>query len=183
MRTYLLVASCLMCGACAASTTETDTSPKTKTYTGTYSAQVVESTVTVSLVGGGTHPCTNTYTMSGTVTMTITESSSSTSLGLVDIKGAQTETAHGGVSSCVAKGNLSTGWTGTLTGTTSALQFAGQTVATNGSYVVTSRTSFTGALSGGVVTGQLGFSVSGVGTIGTGSIVQSYSTTMNVTLN
>lgn len=181
MRAYLLVASCLMCGACAASTT--DASSKTKTYRGTYSSQVVESTVSTSLTGGGTFPCTNTYTMSGTLTMTIDESGNPASLGSAEVNGTQTHTAHSGGASCLAKSNLTTGWAPTLTGTTSALQFAAQNVATNGSYVVTSRTSFAGALSGGVVTGVLGFSVSGAGTIGATSIVQSYTTTMNVTLN
>src|SRR5260221_11808386 len=70
MGTCLLIVSILMCTAGAATAT-TDASSTAKTYTGPYSAQVVESTISTSLQGGGTFPCTNTYTMSGTLRMTI----------------------------------------------------------------------------------------------------------------
>jgi hypothetical protein len=154
-----------------------------KTYTGTYSAQVVESTVSTSLTGGGTFPCTNTYTMSGTLTMTINEAAGAT-IGSAQIAGTQVETTHSSGDSCKAKGDLSTVWSPKLTGSTTDLHFDEQNVSTNGAYVVTSKTSFAGALSGGVVTGVLGFSVSGSGTIGgVTSIVQSYSSTMTVTLH
>ncbi len=152
-----------------------------KTFTGPYTAQVVESTVSTSLTGGGTFPCTNTYTMSGTLTMMIDETGSAV-VGSAQVVGTQVETAHSSGPSCLAKGNLTTSWAPTLAGTTTDLKFAAQNVATNGAYVVTSKTSFAGALSGGVVTGVLGFSVSGVGTIATTSIVQGYSSTMSVTL-
>jgi hypothetical protein len=87
----------------------------------------------------------------------------------------------------VAKGDLNTGWFPKLTGTTSDLHFDDQTVAVNGGYTVTTRTSFAGALSGGVVSGTLGFSVAGSGVItstgGAGAVTQSYSTTMTVSLH
>lgn len=177
---FLLVAASLLCGACAAAGT-TDAGSTAKTYSGTYSATVVESTVSNSLTGGGTFPCTNTYTFSGTLTMTIGQLNGAM-LGSAQVVGNQTETAHSTAASCVAKGNLTTSWSPTLKGTTSDLTFAEQNVSTNGAYAVTSKTSFTGALSGGVVTGVLGFSVAGAGTIGTTAIMQSYSTSMNVTL-
>src|SRR5258708_5575029 len=180
MRMCLLIVAALLCTPCAATTT-TDASSTAKPYTGQYSAQVVESTISTSLTGGGTFPCTNTYTMSGTLTMTI-DQAGGVVVGSAQVVGSQVETAHAGGTSCVAKGDLSTHWSPTLTGTTADLRFADQTVVPNGSYSVTSKTSFAGALSGGVVTGVLGFSVAGSGTIGTTSIVQSYSTTMNVTL-
>jgi hypothetical protein len=179
MRACLLVVSSLICGACAAATT--DVSSTAKTYTGPYSAQVVESTVNTSLTGGGTFACTNTYAMSGTLTMTI-DQQGSVMIGSAQIAGTQTETAYAGGPSCKTKGNLATSWSPMLTGTTTSLQFADQNVSTNGAYVVTSKTSFAGALSGGIVTGVLGFSVAGSGTIGTTGIVQSYSSTMSVTL-
>lgn len=176
---FLLVATTLLCSGCAAGGS-TDGGAG-KTYSGTYSATVVESTVSTSLTGGGTFPCTNTYTFSGTLTMTIDQTSGPVS-GSAQIAGNQTETAHSGGASCPAKGNLTTSWSPTPTGTTGALTFSDQRVSTNAGYSVTSSTSFVGALSGGVVTGVLGFSVSGTGTIGATSIVQSYSTSMNVTL-
>jgi hypothetical protein len=179
MSKCLVVAASLLCSACAAGTT--DVASSAKTYTGSYSAQVVESTVSTSLTGGGTFPCTNTYTMTGTLTMTIGQAVSTT-VGSAQIVGAQTETAFAGAG-CKAKGNLSTSWSPTLTGSTTDLHFADQNVATNGAYVVTSKTSFAGALSDGVVTGVLGFSVAGAGTIGTTGIVQSYSSTMSVVLH
>jgi hypothetical protein len=181
MRTCLLVAAGLLCSACAAAGT-TDVTSKAKTYTGPYSAQVVESTVSTSLTGGGTFACTNTYTMSGTLTMTLGATGSAT-VGSAEIVGAQTETAFAGGTSCKAKGNLSTSWAPTLTGTTTDLHFADQNVATNGAYVVTSKTSFAGALANDVVSGVLGFNVAGAGTIGTTGIVQSYSSTMTVQLH
>ena len=173
------VAATFVCSGCAAAGS-TDAGAG-KTYSGTYSATVVESTVSTSLTGGGTFPCTNTYTFSGTLTMTIDQANGAVN-GAAHIAGNQTETSHSGGASCQAKGNLSTSWSPTLKGTTSDLTFSEQNVSTNGGYGVTSRTSFTGALSGGVVTGVLGFSVAGSGTIGSTSIVQSYSTSMNVTL-
>jgi hypothetical protein len=182
MRTCLLIAASLVCGGCAAGLTDGPTSKTAKTYTGTYSATVVESTVTTSLQGGGTFPCTNTFTFSGTLTMTIDDATGGMT-GSAQIDGTQVETAHGGGTSCQAKGNLTTGWSPPLTGTTNALKFDAQNVSANGTYVVTSKTSFTGALANGAVTGVLGFSVSGVGNIGFAAIVQSYSTTMNVTLH
>lgn len=159
----------------------TDASSTEKTYTGQYSTQVVESTVSTSLTGGGTFPCTNTYTMSGTLTVTV-DSVTGAAVGQARIDGTQKETAHSSGDSCKAKSDLSTLWSPTLTGTAAALQFSDQNVAPNGGYIVTSKVSFSGALSGGVVTGVLGFSVNGSGTIQTTSIVQSYSTTVSVTL-
>jgi hypothetical protein len=180
MRACLLVVASLICGACAAATT--DASPTARTYTGPYSAEVMESTVSTSLTGGGTFPCTNTYTMSGTLTMTIDQVAGAM-VGSAQIVGTQTETAHSSAESCKAKGDLPTGWSPKLTGTTTNLRFDDQNLATNGGYAVTSKTSFAGTLSGGVVTGVLGFSVAGSGTIGgVTSIVQNYSSTMSVTL-
>ena len=180
MRTCLLAVASLLCAACSASTT--DGSAKAKTYTGTYSAVVVESTISTSLTGGGTFPCTNTYTMSGTLTMTIDDAAGA-KIGSAQIVGTQVEMAHSSGESCKAKGDLSTSWSPNLTGTATDLHFGDQNVSTNGGYVVTSKTSFAGTLAGGVVTGVLGFSVAGSGTIGTTSILQSYSSTMTVTLH
>jgi len=179
MRACLLVVASLMCGACAAATT--DVSATAKTYTGPYSAEVTESTVSTSLMGGGTFPCTNTYRMSGTVTMTIDQAAGAM-VGSAQIVGTQTETAHSNGDSCTAKGDLPTSWSPKLSGTTTDLRFDGQNIATNGAYAVTSKTSFAGTLSGGVVTGVLGFSVAGSGTIGSTSIVQNYSSSMSVIL-
>ena len=180
MRARLMVATSFLCAACSATT---DASSNAKVYTGTYSVDVVESTVSTSLTGGGTFPCTNTYRMSGALTMSINSAASTgSSLGTAQIAGTQKEIAHSTANSCVAKGDLSTVWSPNLTGTTGDLRFASQNVVPNGSYVVTSKTSFAGALANGVVTGQLTFSVAGSGTIGTTSIVQSYATTTNVSL-
>ncbi len=181
MRTCLLVAASLFCTACAAAGT-TDAASSGKTYAGPYTAQVVESTVSTSLTGGGTFACTNTYTMSGTLAMTIGPTGAA-AVGSAQISGTQTETSFSGGTSCKAKGNLPTSWSPTLTGTPADLHFADQNVATNGAYVVTSKTSFAGALTGGAVSGVLGFSVAGAGTIGTTGIVQTYSSTMSVALH
>ena len=159
----------------------TDVSASAKTYTGPFSAEVVESTVTTSLLGGGTFPCTNTFTMSGTLTMIVDQAGAAVT-GSARLVGTQKETAHSSGSNCTYKGDLPILWAPTLSGTSSDLRFADQYVSTNGTYAVTNKTSFAGTLSGGVVTGVLGFSVSGTGTIGTGSIVQSYSSTMTVTM-
>jgi len=177
MRKPLLLAASLLCGACS-STSEPSS---LKTYTGQYSVQVVESTVTVSLQGGGTFPCTNTYNMSGTITLKVDQSTRGESNAIVD--GTQTETAHSSGDSCKAKGNLSTKWAPTLSVLGSDLRFDDQHVDTNGGYGVTSKVTFAGTLSNGVVTGALGLSVSGSGVIaGTSSVSQNYSTTVNVTL-
>lgn len=152
-----------------------------KTYTGQYSVQVVESTVTVSLQGGGTFPCTNTYTMSGTLTLRVDQSTGAESNAMVD--GTQTEIAHSTGDSCKAKGDLSTKWSPKLSVSGGEFRFDDQQVATNGGYGVTSRVTFAGTLSNGTVTGVLGLSLSGSGVIaGTASVSQSYSTTVNVTL-
>jgi hypothetical protein len=104
-------------------------------------------------------------------------------IGSAQIVGTQTETAHSNGASCKAKGDLPTGWSPKLTGTNTDFRFDDQNISTNGDYVVTSSTSFVGTLSGSVVTGVLGFSVAGSGTIGgVTSIVQSYSSTMTVAL-
>ncbi len=180
MRAVPLVVAILACGACAGDAS-TGTTSTAKTYTGPYSAQVVESTVSTSLSGGGTFPCTNTYTMSGTVTLTIDDATGAM-VGSAQIVGTQVETAFSSGASCQAKADLSTAWSPKLTGTSVDLHFDDTNVSTNSGYVVTSKTTFSGALASGVVTGALGFSVSGSGTLGTTSIVQSYTTTMNVTL-
>jgi hypothetical protein len=120
--------------------------------------------------------------MSGTLTMTLDQASGAV-IGSAQIIGTQTETAHSSGASCLAKGDLSTGWSPKLTGTTADIRFEDQNIATNGGYSVTSQTSFAGTLSGGTVTGVLGFTVAGSGTIGgITSIVQSYTSTMSVTL-
>src|ERR1051326_2130665 len=102
MRASLLAGVGLLCNACAGSPA---VPPGRKVYAGQFSAVVVESTVTTSLQGGGTFPCTNTYTMSGTITMTI-DPSPSGSTGNAKLDGNQIETAHSKADSCTAKGNL-----------------------------------------------------------------------------
>ncbi len=165
--------------ACSASTEPPTTAAKT--YAGQYSTSVVETTVSTSLTGGGTFSCTNTYTMSGTISMTL-DVASGAAVGTATIAGTQAETAFSGGATCLAKGSLATSWSPAVSGSPSALLFNGENVATNGGYVVTTRTSFRGAIVNEVVSGTLGFSVSGAGTIGTTSITQSYSTTTAVTL-
>jgi hypothetical protein len=182
MRNRLLLAASLLAASLLSVACPSISGPSTlKTYTGQYSVQVVESTVTVSLQGGGTFPCTNTYTMSGTVTLKVDQATGGESSAIVD--GTQTETAHSTGDSCKAKGNLSTKWSPKLSVSGNDLSFDDQHVATNGGYGVTSRVTFAGTLSNGVVTGALGLSVSGSGVIGgTASVSQNYSTTVNVTL-
>ena len=179
MRSYLTAAAMCACMACASAT---DVSSTAKTYSGVYSTQVVESTVSTSLTGGGTFPCTNTYTMSGTITMTIDQAAGAVA-GSAHVVGTQKETAHSSGSSCVAKGDLTTDWNPRVSGTTSSLRFDDQSVSTNAGYAVTARTSFTGSLSGSVITGTLGFSVAGSGTFGgVTSVAQNYSASTSVTL-
>src|SRR4051812_37032874 len=72
MRSASLVLAVLACGACAGDATG---SKSGRTYSAPYASEVVESTVSTSLTGGGTFPCTNTYAMNGTLTITIDESS------------------------------------------------------------------------------------------------------------
>src|SRR5258708_34281383 len=112
MRMCLLIVAALVCTACAATTT-TDASSTAKTYTGQYSAQVVESTISTSLTGGGTFPCTNTYTMSGTLTMTI-DQAGGVVVGLAQVGGAQVDAAHAGRTSWVARAGRSAHWAPTL---------------------------------------------------------------------
>src|SRR4051812_39712607 len=119
MRVCLLVLASLLSAGCSGMT---DASTA-KTYTGQYSTQVVESTVSTSLMGGGTFPCTNTYTMSGTLTVAI-DSVTGAAIGQARVDGTQRETAHSSGDSCKAKGDLSTSWSPKLSGTTAALQFA-----------------------------------------------------------
>jgi hypothetical protein len=152
MRAPLSTAALLLCGACAGST---DVSATARVFTGSYSVQVVESTISTSLLGGGTFPCTNTSTMSGTVAMTVdTVGGVMSGSAQVDVK--QVEIAHSTGDSCKAKGNLDTKWSPRLTGTTADLRFAAQTDVPRtpgSSYIVTSKTSFAGALSNNIVTG------------------------------
>ena len=178
MRACLLVVASLMCVACSATSTG---EPSATTYTGPFSAQIVESTVTTSLLGGGTFPCTNTYTFSGTLSVQIDKAGAAT--GSAHIIGTQKETAKSSGASCQLKGDLPISWAPTLSGTASDIHFADHYVSTNGAYAVTNTTSFAGTLSGGVVTGSLSFTVAGSGTIGTSSIVQNWSSTMSVTLH
>jgi len=93
MRKPLLLAASLLCGACS-STSEPSS---LKTYTGQYSVQVVESTVTVSLQGGGTFPCTNTYNMSGTITLKVDQSTRGESNAIVERVGRQRASADDGM--------------------------------------------------------------------------------------
>jgi hypothetical protein len=75
MRNRLLLAASPLAASLLSVACPSISGPSTlKTYTGQYSVQVVESTVTVSLQGGGTFPCTNTYTMSGTITLKVDQS-------------------------------------------------------------------------------------------------------------
>src|SRR4249919_54437 len=120
MRFPLHLAALLLCAACSSTS-----GPSTvKIYTGQYSVQVIESTVTVSLQGGGTFPCTNTYTMSGTITLKVDQSTGGESNAIID--GTQTETAHSTGDSCKAKGNLSTKWSPKLSVAGSDLRFDDQ---------------------------------------------------------
>jgi hypothetical protein len=179
MRISSIVLASVLCGACAAG----DTEPKNiKVYAGDYSVQVIESTVTQSLQGGGTFPCTNTYRMTGTLTLKVDQSTGAPeSVGI--ISGAQTEIAHSSGDSCKAKGDLSTSWAPKLVVSANDLHFDAQNVVVNGGYTVTSKTTFAGTLSNGVVTGVLGFSVSGAGIIEVFSnVTQNYSTSVSVTL-
>lgn len=182
MRNRLLLAASLVAVSLLSVACPSISGPSTlKTYKGQYSMQVVESTVTVSLQGGGTFPCTNTYTMSGTITLKVDQATGGESNAIVD--GTQTEIAHSTAESCKAKGNLTTKWSPKLIVSGNDLRFDDQSVATNGAYGVTSKVTFAGTLSNGTVTGVLGLSVSGSGVIGgTASVSQNYSTTVNVTL-
>lgn len=148
-------------------------------YTGSYSGVMVETTIGTSLTGGGTFPCTNTYTLSGTLTMRLTQSGSSVT-GSAVVTGTQRET---GVSAgCQPKGDSSTDWSPAISGSSSDLRFSDRRTAVNGGYSVTNQAGFTGALSNGIITGSLSFSVAGSGTIGSTSTTQNGSASMSVTL-
>ena len=175
MRKHLLLSALLLSGACSSASEPS----ATKTYVGQYSVQVTESTVSVSLQGGGTFPCTNSYTMSGTLTLKIDAAGES----VATVDGTQVETAHSTGDTCKAKGDLATKWSPRLSVSGNNLSFADQTVVTTAGYTVTSKTSFSGTLSNSAVTGALVFSVSGAGVIGgTTNVTQNYSTSVNVTL-
>src|SRR3954463_11766398 len=123
-----LLLTTIACSACAAA--DSNGTSASKTYTGPFTAQVVESTVSTSLTGGGTFPCTNSYTMSGTLTVTINDATSGT-LGVAQVSGTQVETGHSSAANCLAKGNLNIAWAPKLTGTTADLRFDDSSVATN----------------------------------------------------
>jgi hypothetical protein len=140
---------------------------------------MVETTVGTSLTGGGSTTCTNTYTLSGTLTLRVTESGTSVT-GSAVVAGTQHETAVS--AGCQAKGDSSTDWLPAISGSASNLGFSDRRTAVNGGYSVTSQAGFAGALSNGVITGSLSFSVSASGTIGSTSTTQNGSTAMSVTL-
>ena len=151
-------------------------------YSGGYSGTMVETTVSTSLTGGGTFACANSYIVSGTLSMQL-QVSGSLVTGTATITGTERETGVSGDSSCRRKDDLTVGWSRPVSSPPSALAFSDQRTSANGAYSVTNRMSFSGALSNGVITGTLSFSVSGAGTIGGAtSVSQNGSSAMSVTL-
>jgi hypothetical protein len=177
MKTIPRVLALLLCGACGGATS----SPTESFYSAPYAANVVETTVSTSLTGGGTFTCTNTYAMTGTLALTIVNESGSVS-GDAQVVGKQVEKTHS-PDTCNAKGDLTTSWSSAVTGTTSDLHFDASRVSTNAGFNVTTTASFAGALTGGSVAGVLTFSESGSGSPnGITNVTQGYSASAQLVL-
>lgn len=177
MRTTSSVLAMLLCAACGGDATGSSGT----TYSAPYAANVVETTTSTSLTGGGTMTCTNTFTMTGTLTITMNSSSGPAS-GSAQITGNQVEKSRS-PNTCTAKGDLTTSWSPTLTGTTTDLHFDDSRVSTNGGFSVKTTASFAGALTGGSIAGVLTFTESASGTPSpTTSVTESYSASAQLVL-
>ena len=103
--------------------------------------------------------------------------------GASTIDGAGPTTCKSGDPTCPLYGSNSLEWSPPVSASTSALTFSDQRVSTNGNYSVTSKVTFVGTLSGGVVTGTLTLSRTGSGSITGTTISETGSSTMSVALH
>lgn len=170
------LAACVGCGAI------TIDGAGPTTYTGPFSGPFVRTTVSQGNMGGGVITCFNTYTFSGTMSMMLRQSGSALT-GSTSITGTQAETGKSGDPTCPLYGSNSLEWSPPVSASTSALTFSDQRVSTNGNYSVTSKVTFVGTLSGGVVTGTLTLSRTGTGSITGTTISETGSSTMSVALH
>jgi hypothetical protein len=155
--------------------------PSTTIYTGSFGGQW---TVSSSCTGGNvTVSCTSTRTFSGTVTARL-KSGSDGDLGQIDVTPGETEVARTGP--CTGSfGPLPTSWGCRLTGTASSLscrQEDRQTPSAPGAFTSGTLLEFSGALSGGVITGTMTFATTGDGNTPGGVCTQRGSTSFPITL-
>ena len=178
MRSILCITLCELAAGCAKSADGPNGDHKS--YTGPYSGQYTETTVS-SLATGGFQTCTNTFTLSGTLTLTLEQTGDNVT-GNASVSGLETETAHGGPAQCPSKGNIQMLQDASVNSSVSNLQFS-KDIVSQGSFVVTVSDSFTGALAGGTVTGTLTWSRNGTGTTQGSSVTSHATTAMSVTLH
>ena len=178
MRALFCASLCALVAGCAKSADGPNGDHKS--YSGPYSGQYTETTVS-SLATGGFQTCTNTFALSGTLTLTLEQSGDNVT-GNASVSGLETETAHGGPTPCPSKGNIQMLQDAAVNSSVSNLQFSKANV-TPGSFATTVSDSFTGVLSGGTITGTLTWSRSGNGTTQGNSVTSNATTTMSVTLH
>jgi hypothetical protein len=163
---------------------ESVVSATTKTYSGSFSGQmVVTQTFTALLAGGvGTYDCLHTHAYGGTMTVTLEESNGTTT-GKMQQDGTDTSLGVSGGPLCSSPGpgNFLFFFC-TLTGPPSDLSCGSQTTATNGSRTSTVTHRFSGALSGGVITGTVTYAVTGLSSFPSGTAADSGSMSYSVTL-
>lgn len=136
-------------------------------FTGSFSGQVVVTTTTSSAILSTT--CVSTRSINGTFKIALTNSST----GMAETAGTQQEVSFSGAAVCVASPDQSVPFNhtgpvraagGNLT-FTSSTSFTAATPTGNGSTTSTETVTFTGSLSGGTITGTLGYEHQTRGTI------------------
>jgi hypothetical protein len=135
------------------------------TYTGTFSGQFLYNTTTSSTTGSTT--CVSTRSINGTLKITLRAGNTD---GRAEMSGSRQEVSISGGSTCSPQtGTLSLAVNEAVTGGPSNLTFVNESSGTSptpnggGSVTVTETTKFLGSLSGGVITGMLGFESLGRG--------------------
>ena len=163
----------------------TGQSSATGTYTGSLTGQL---SVPVTFVGRVNATCTSTRALSGTLALTLERVSTDAVAGQWQAKGPQTEIAQTGGAGCTPnpRQGLSIDLGGSVTGTPGSLSFNAQLTDTGisteqsgarSTTTVTRAWSFSGVLSGGVITGTMTYSetIQGTAFDASGAVASTFS--------
>jgi hypothetical protein len=149
-----VVLAVLAATACGGSSDPTSPTLMAQTYSGPFSGQMII-TIDTAIPGRATTTCQITVALGGTLKIIIAPAGDKDTTH-AEMSGAQTETSRTAGTLCAgAPLTGSVAWNVPASGTTS-LAFSGQTIATSADATVsTEGISFTGSLSGGVITGTM----------------------------
>jgi len=150
-------------------------------YSGSFSGQIVfTSTTTFAQPGATAMTCQSTRTVSGTLRLTIGPGNTASS---ADLDVTLQELSIGGSAACTPSGSERNTFNGiTVIGGASSPSFQVSNASQNGS-ITSANLSFSGTLSGDVITGTFGYGTSTKATIQDNAVVQtSGSTSMSVSL-